>query len=221
MNTAFSLRDMIDPLVTYKLLNKSSELASWDRSQRGNVIYKRLSWWMLCSVLRDVSGYDKSIALCVKHELQLILWQFLLLQKTVFNSYSYLNWKWNWKGGNIQIFSSEIILAWENGSQDHNFGQILNSNFLKSLRHSALVRSCLLITLIRRLIGQSYNQMAFCMLTSQECWCRCQVGGEEDGVWHYDLHWLHTWEKQKWYKCGKSEQRMQTKSKYGHFCHTW
>ena len=71
-------------------------------------------------------------------ELQLILWQFLLLQKTVFNSYSHMNWKWNWKGGNIQIFSSEIILAWENGSQGHNFGQILNSNFLKSLRHSAL-----------------------------------------------------------------------------------
>ena len=77
------------------------------------------------------------LSLC---ELELILWQFLLLlQKTVFNSYSYMNWKWNWKGGNIQIFSSEIILAWENGSQGHNFGQILNSNFLKSLRHSAVV----------------------------------------------------------------------------------
>ena len=75
------------------------------------------------------------LSLC---ELELILWQFLLLQKTVFNSYSYMNWKWNWKGGNIQIFSSEIILAWENGSQGHNFGQILNSKFLKSLRHSAL-----------------------------------------------------------------------------------
>ena len=75
------------------------------------------------------------LSLC---ELELILWQFLLLQKAVFNSYPYMNWKWNWKGGNIQIFSSEIILAWENGSQGHIFGQILNSNFLKSLRHSAL-----------------------------------------------------------------------------------
>ena len=62
-----------------------------------------------------------------------------LLQKTVFNSYPNINWKWNCKGDNIQIFLSEIILTWENGSQGRNFGQILNSKFLKSLRHSALV----------------------------------------------------------------------------------
>ena len=40
-------------------------------------------------------------------ELQLILWQFLLLQKTFFNLYPNTNWKWNCKGENLQIFSSE------------------------------------------------------------------------------------------------------------------
>ena len=45
----------------------------------------------------------------------------LLLQQTVFNSYPNTNWKWNWKGASIQIFSSEKILAWENGSQGHIF----------------------------------------------------------------------------------------------------
>ena len=75
---------------------------------------------------------------CSLCELQLILWQFLLLQKTVFNSYPDMNWKWNCKGGNIQIFLSEIFLAEENGSQGHNFGKILNSTFLKGLLHSAL-----------------------------------------------------------------------------------
>ena len=75
---------------------------------------------------------------CSLCELQLILWQFLLLQKTVFNSYPDMNWKWNCKGENIQIFLSEIFLAEENGSQGHNFGKILNSTFLKGLRHSAL-----------------------------------------------------------------------------------
>ena len=70
------------------------------------------------------------------YELQLILWQFLLLQKTAFNSYPNKNWKWNCKGENIQIFSSEIILACENESQDLNYGQILNSKCLKSLCHS-------------------------------------------------------------------------------------
>ena len=49
-----------------------------------------------------------------------------LLQKTVFNSYPNIDWKWNCKGENLQIFSSEIILAWENGSQGHHFLQILN-----------------------------------------------------------------------------------------------
>ena len=50
-----------------------------------------------------------------------------------------MNWKWNCKGDNIQIFPSEIILACKNGSQGHNFGKILNSQFLKGLRHSALL----------------------------------------------------------------------------------
>ena len=50
-----------------------------------------------------------------------------------------MNWKWNCKGDNIQIFLSEIILPWENESQGHHFGKILNSKFLKGLRHSALV----------------------------------------------------------------------------------
>ena len=76
---------------------------------------------------------------CSLCELQLILWQILLLQKTVFNSYPNMNWKWNCKAENIQIFLSEIILAGENGSQGHNFGKILNSKFDKGLRHSALV----------------------------------------------------------------------------------
>ena len=43
-----------------------------------------------------------------------------------FNSYPNIDWKWNCKGENLQIFSSEIILAWENGSQGHHFLQILN-----------------------------------------------------------------------------------------------
>ena len=76
---------------------------------------------------------------CSLCELQLILWQILLLQKIVFNPYSNMNWKWNCKAENIQIFLSEIILAGENGSQGHNFGKILNSKFVKGLRHSALV----------------------------------------------------------------------------------
>ena len=71
-------------------------------------------------------------------ELQLILWQLLLLQKTVFNSYPNIDWKWNCKGDNIQIFLSEIILAWENGSQGHHFWKFLISKFLKGLTHSAL-----------------------------------------------------------------------------------
>ena len=50
-----------------------------------------------------------------------------------------MNWKWNCKGENIQIYSSEIILAWKNGSQGQHFGKILNPKFLKGLRHSALV----------------------------------------------------------------------------------
>ena len=49
-----------------------------------------------------------------------------------------MHWKWNCKGDNIQILSSEIILAWKNGSQGRHFGKILNSKFLKGLRHSAL-----------------------------------------------------------------------------------
>ena len=48
------------------------------------------------------------------------------------------NWNWNWKGDKIQLFVSEIIFAWKNGSQGHHFGKILNSKFLKGLRHSAL-----------------------------------------------------------------------------------
>ena len=75
---------------------------------------------------------------CSLCELQLILWQFLLLQKTIFNSYPDMNWKWNCKGENIQIFLSEIFLAEENGSQGHNFGIFLISKFLKGLTHSAL-----------------------------------------------------------------------------------
>ena len=78
---------------------------------------------------------------CSLCELQLILWQILLLQKIVFNSHSYMNWKWNCKAENIQIFQiflSEIILAEENGSQGHSFGKILNSKFVKGLRHSAM-----------------------------------------------------------------------------------
>ena len=56
-----------------------------------------------------------------------------------FNSYPNTNWKWNCKGESLQIFSSEIILAWENGSQVHHFGKFLISKFLKGLAHSALV----------------------------------------------------------------------------------
>ena len=66
-----------------------------------------------------------------------------LLQKTVFNSDPNLNWKWNCKGDIIQIFSSEIILAWENGSQGPHFGKILISKFLKGLCHSAMYHYCL------------------------------------------------------------------------------
>ena len=47
--------------------------------------------------------------------LQLILWQFL----------------------NIQILLSEMILAWENGSQGHHFGKFSIFKFLKDLTHSA------------------------------------------------------------------------------------
>ena len=61
------------------------------------------------------------------------------LQKTVFNSYPNLSWKWNCKGDIIQIFSSERNLAWENGSQGPYFAKILNSKFLKGLRHSAVM----------------------------------------------------------------------------------
>ena len=61
-----------------------------------------------------------------------------LLQNTVFNSYLNFDWKWNCKGDIIQIFSSEIILVWENGSQGHHFGKFLISKFLKGLMHSAL-----------------------------------------------------------------------------------
>ena len=61
-----------------------------------------------------------------------------LLQKTVFNSYPNIDWKWNCKWDNIQIVSSEIILAWENGSQGHHFVKFLISKFLKGLTHSAL-----------------------------------------------------------------------------------
>ena len=57
---------------------------------------------------------------------------------TVFNSYPNINWKWNCKGDNIQIFLSEIILSWENGSQGHHFGKILNSKFVKVLCHCAV-----------------------------------------------------------------------------------
>ena len=60
----------------------------------------------------------------------------LLLQQTVFNSYPNINWKRNWKGENIQIFSSEIILAWENGSQSQNS---LISKFQQGLTHSAVI----------------------------------------------------------------------------------
>ena len=42
------------------------------------------------------------------------------------------------KEENIQIFRFEIILSGENGSQRHDCGKILNSKFLKGLRHSAL-----------------------------------------------------------------------------------
>ena len=58
-------------------------------------------------------------------ELQLILRQFQLLQQAVFNSYPNIDWKWNCKGENSQLFSSEITLAWENESQGHHFGQSL------------------------------------------------------------------------------------------------
>ena len=61
-----------------------------------------------------------------------------LLQKTVFNSYPNSNWKWNCKGDNLQIFSSEIIMAWKNGSQGYHFGKFLISLFLKGLTHSAM-----------------------------------------------------------------------------------
>ena len=50
-----------------------------------------------------------------------------------------MNWKWNCKGDIIQIFLSEINLAGENGSQGHNFGKFLNSEFVKGLRNSAVV----------------------------------------------------------------------------------
>ena len=50
-----------------------------------------------------------------------------------------LNWNWNWKGDKIQLFVSEIIFAWKNGSQGHHFGKILNSKFRKGLGHSAMV----------------------------------------------------------------------------------
>ena len=76
---------------------------------------------------------------CSLCELQLILWQILLLKKTVFNSYPNMNWKWNCKAENIQIFLSEIILAGENGSQGHDFGKILNL-----LRAFAIVH-CLIV----------------------------------------------------------------------------
>ena len=74
-------------------------------------------------------------------ELQLICWQFLLPLNTLFNSYPNINWKWNCSGVNSQIFWSEIILAWENGSQGHHFGKFLISKFLKGLMHSAMARS--------------------------------------------------------------------------------
>ena len=70
-------------------------------------------------------------------ELQLILRQFQLLQQAVFNSYPNMNWKWNCKRENPQIFSSGIFLAWENGRQGHHFGQSFYL-FLKGLTQSAL-----------------------------------------------------------------------------------
>ena len=39
--------------------------------------------------------------------------------------YPNIDWKWNCKGENLQIFSSEIILTWENESQGHHLLQIL------------------------------------------------------------------------------------------------
>ena len=49
-----------------------------------------------------------------------------------------MNWKWNCEGENIQIISSEIILAWENGRQGHDFVEFLISKFLKGLTQSAM-----------------------------------------------------------------------------------
>ena len=49
-----------------------------------------------------------------------------------------MNWKWNCEGENSQIISSEIILAWKNGSQGHPFGKFLISKFLQGLTHSAM-----------------------------------------------------------------------------------
>ena len=54
-------------------------------------------------------------------------------------TYPNMNRKWNCEGENTQIFSSEIILAWENVSQGHPNGKFLISKFLKGLTHSALI----------------------------------------------------------------------------------
>ena len=61
-----------------------------------------------------------------------------LLQETVFNSSPNKNWKWNCKGNNIQIFASEIILAWENGSKGYHFGKYSISKLLKDLTQCAM-----------------------------------------------------------------------------------
>ena len=95
----------------------------WDSVFKGNV---QLVLSILCtSFLQPVWIVTDSLATSAAAE-------------DFFNSYPTIDWKWNCKGENLQIFSSEIMLAWENGSQGHHFGKFLISKFLKGLTHSAM-----------------------------------------------------------------------------------
>ena len=52
--------------------------------------------------------------------------------------YPNMNWKCDCKDENIQIFASEIILAWENGSKGYHFGKYSISKLLKDLTQCAM-----------------------------------------------------------------------------------